>query len=77
MHSESVAVIPRCTECGAQWLPADEERWRAYLGSDTSMSRRRSSSTVRTAPNARSETTEQSVGGSRGRVKHPDHQHEG
>jgi hypothetical protein len=27
-------MIPTCAECGAVWLPADEERWRAYLGSD-------------------------------------------
>jgi hypothetical protein len=25
---------PRCAECEALWLPADEERWCAYLGSD-------------------------------------------
>jgi hypothetical protein len=31
---EGVALIPRCVECGAAWLPADEERWRAYLGGD-------------------------------------------
>ena len=34
MTSYGVALIPRCTECEANWLPADEERWRAYLGSD-------------------------------------------
>jgi len=26
--AESVALIPECTECDANWLPADEERWR-------------------------------------------------
>lgn len=31
---EAVAQIPTCVECGARWLPADEERWRAYLGCD-------------------------------------------
>jgi hypothetical protein len=34
MSAESVALIPRCAECGVVWLPADEERWRAYLGGD-------------------------------------------
>ena len=34
MPVEGVALIPRCAECEAAWLPADEERWRAYLGSD-------------------------------------------
>jgi len=29
-----VALILRCVECGAVWLPADEERWRAYHGGD-------------------------------------------
>jgi hypothetical protein len=34
VSSESVALIPRCAECEAVWLPADEERWRAYLTDD-------------------------------------------
>ena len=34
MPIEGVALILRCTECEAAWLPADEQRWRAYLGSD-------------------------------------------
>ncbi len=34
MSAESVAVIPRCAECDARWLPADEERWQAHLGGD-------------------------------------------
>ena len=34
MSAESVALIPSRAECSAVWLPADEERWRAYLGSD-------------------------------------------
>ena len=34
MGAESVALIPECAECGARWLPADEDRWRAYLGVD-------------------------------------------
>lgn len=34
MSAEQVALIPRCAECEAHWLPADEERWRALLGSD-------------------------------------------
>jgi hypothetical protein len=31
---EMVALIIACVECDALWLPDDEERWRAYLGSD-------------------------------------------
>ena len=31
---ESVALVPKCVECEAVWLPADAERWRAYLGCD-------------------------------------------
>ena len=31
---QSVALIPKCAECEARWLPSNEERWRAYLGSD-------------------------------------------
>jgi hypothetical protein len=31
---ESVALIPRCAECEAHWLPADQERWSAYLTDD-------------------------------------------
>lgn len=34
MEAERVALIPRCAECEAVWLPAEEERWRAYLGGD-------------------------------------------
>jgi hypothetical protein len=33
---EQVALIPRCTECEARWLPADEDRWEAYLTDDES-----------------------------------------
>lgn len=32
-RGESVALIPRCAEREASWLPADE-RWRAYLTED-------------------------------------------
>jgi hypothetical protein len=32
--AETVAVIPSCAECGARWLPADEERWQAWLPDD-------------------------------------------
>lgn len=31
MPIESAAIITSCTECDARWLPADEERWSAYL----------------------------------------------
>jgi hypothetical protein len=34
MDAQQVALIPTCTECEARWLPADEERWRAYLTDD-------------------------------------------
>jgi hypothetical protein len=35
MPLEKVALIPKCAECQAVWaLPADEERWRAYLTDD-------------------------------------------
>ena len=34
MSAERVALIPKCVECKAVWLPADQERWRAYLGCD-------------------------------------------
>ena len=34
MDAEQVTLIPHCTECNALWLPADEERWRAYLTDD-------------------------------------------
>jgi len=31
MGAESVGLIAECAECGARWLPADDERWRTYL----------------------------------------------
>jgi hypothetical protein len=34
VSAEQVVPIPRCAECEAVWLPADEDRWRAYLGGD-------------------------------------------
>ena len=34
MHSDLVAIIARCAECEAHWLPADEERWQAWLTDD-------------------------------------------
>jgi hypothetical protein len=34
VDAEQVALIPRCAECEARWLPANEERWRAYLTDD-------------------------------------------
>ena len=34
MQVDGVALIPSCAECEARWLPADSERWRAYLGCD-------------------------------------------
>jgi len=34
MRAGSVALIPSCAECEVPWLPADEERWSAYLTDD-------------------------------------------
>ena len=34
MPLERIALVPKCQECEAVWLPADEERWRAYLTDD-------------------------------------------
>jgi hypothetical protein len=34
VHVEPVALIPQCVECEARWLPADGERWSAYLTDD-------------------------------------------
>jgi hypothetical protein len=34
VSAELVALIPRCAECEAHWLPAEDERWRAYLTDD-------------------------------------------
>ena len=31
---QSVELIPKCAECECRWLPTDDERWRAYLGSE-------------------------------------------
>jgi hypothetical protein len=28
----TVALIPKCAECGRSWLPDAEERWQAHLG---------------------------------------------
>lgn len=32
MSAEQVALIPRCAECEARWLPPDSKRWQAHLG---------------------------------------------
>jgi hypothetical protein len=34
VNPEPAVLIPWCAECKAVWLPADENRWRVYLGSD-------------------------------------------
>jgi hypothetical protein len=34
VRAESVILIPECAECEVPWLPADEERWSAYLTDD-------------------------------------------
>jgi hypothetical protein len=31
---EGVALIQKCAECEARWLPDAEERWQARLGCD-------------------------------------------
>jgi hypothetical protein len=35
VSAEQVALIPPCAECGEVWLPTDEERWSAYLNTDS------------------------------------------
>jgi RNase P subunit RPR2 len=37
VSAEQVALIPQCAECGEVWLPADEDRWRAYLDTDSEL----------------------------------------
>ena len=32
--SAQADLVRRCAECGAVWLPEDEERWKAYLTDD-------------------------------------------
>jgi hypothetical protein len=34
VSAEQIALIAHFAECDALWLPADEERWRAYLTDD-------------------------------------------
>jgi hypothetical protein len=34
LSAEQVALIPQCAECREVWLPADEDRWKAYLDTD-------------------------------------------
>jgi hypothetical protein len=41
MSAESVALIPECAECEAEWLPADDERSLARLSHDSRFSRLR------------------------------------
>lgn len=37
ISAEQVALIPRCAECLAVWLPDDDEHWRAYLDLDDNL----------------------------------------
>jgi hypothetical protein len=37
MRAEQVALIPQCAEGQAVWMPADEERWRAYVDTDSEL----------------------------------------
>jgi hypothetical protein len=32
--AENTALLLSCAECEVPWLPADEERWSAYLTDD-------------------------------------------
>jgi hypothetical protein len=34
VSAEGVAVIHRCAECEAHWLPADEKHWSAHHTDD-------------------------------------------
>jgi hypothetical protein len=34
VSAEQVALISQCAECGKVWLPADGDRWDAYLTDD-------------------------------------------
>jgi hypothetical protein len=34
VDAQQVALIPSCIECAARWLPADKDRWSAYLTDD-------------------------------------------
>jgi hypothetical protein len=34
VSAERVAPVPECAECDARWLPADDDRWEAYLTDD-------------------------------------------
>jgi len=40
MPVEGIALIPSCEECDALWLPADDERWRAYFGCEEDLDER-------------------------------------
>jgi len=37
VSAEHVALIPQCAECLAVWLPDDEDRWLAYLDTDSEL----------------------------------------
>jgi hypothetical protein len=37
MSLEQAALIPQCAECGELWLPIDDDRWRAYLDTDSEL----------------------------------------
>jgi hypothetical protein len=34
VSAEQVSLIPQCEECRRVWLPADEDRGKAYLDTD-------------------------------------------
>ena len=34
MPFEGVALIPKCAECEAVWLPTNEAQWQAWLTDD-------------------------------------------
>ena len=61
----SVALIPKCAECEGVWLPANKERWQAWLTDDEPPEL---AFYCRTAPSASLATTEtgERQGGPRG-----------
>ena len=69
MGIEGVAIIPRCAECEAHWLPADEDRWQAWLTDDDPPEltiRRSSRSTAVSAPSGSSARRHERQATSRG-----------
>jgi hypothetical protein len=34
VDAQHIALIPECAECERPWMPADPDRWQAYLTDD-------------------------------------------